>query len=122
MLDLADDVRRAPTPGLNTVTLPPVTGKISAPSVSFAVPTVPGVSLSVVECVDEALVEGDLGVIVLSASRWRRPAWVLPWRLPGRSIRSRRCYRTRRRRGRSRLPAQWLPWSCGLLLEKKVVM
>src|SRR6478609_1807691 len=32
------------SPGLNTVTLPPVIGKISEPDSSFAVPTTPGVS------------------------------------------------------------------------------
>ena len=32
-------------PGLKTVTLPPVIGKISEPSSSFASPTMPGVSL-----------------------------------------------------------------------------
>ena len=34
------------SPGLKTVTLPPVIGKISEPDSSFAVPTTPGVSLS----------------------------------------------------------------------------
>jgi hypothetical protein len=36
------------SPGLKTVTLPPVIGKISEPSSSFAVPTTPGVSLRAV--------------------------------------------------------------------------
>ena len=48
------------SPGLKTVTLPPVIGKISEPASSFAVPTTPG-WLERGEGVGEALVELDRG-------------------------------------------------------------
>ncbi len=50
-------------PGSKTVTLPPVIGKLSSAPSRVASPTVPGVQLQLGQGVEEALVEGDLGVL-----------------------------------------------------------
>ena len=90
------------SPGLKTVTLPPVIGKVRAPSWSLAVPVTPGVSLRLVSASTKPWSSVTEVVFPVSESieaTGLGAAWVSEEDEDAEERSCRRCCRRRRRRG-----------------------